>query len=102
MKVKVIPRVGGILKCQHTEIGSFFYGVVGSHCRPLSMVWAELAKSCLGGEGSERTVALPFKPKFSKAPAGNAQAPGGTKTPARRLLASGSLWKQEGFKADRR
>ena len=102
MKVKVIPRTGGVLKCQRTEIGSFFCRVLGSHCKPWSVVWAELAKICLEGGGSERRVALPFKPKFSKARAGNAQACGRTKTPAPRLLASGSLWKQEEFKIDRK
>lgn len=66
MKVKVIPRVGGILKCQRTEMGSFFGEVLGSHHRPLTMVGAELVKICLGGGGSEGRVALPFKPKFSK------------------------------------
>lgn len=56
----------------------------------------------LGGGGDQRGgQALPiFKPKFSKTQAGNAQGQRKGQGPAPKSLASGSLWKQEGFKVD--
>lgn len=68
----------------------FLLWVLGSHCWPLSMVWAELEKIAWG-RGIREEGGIALQAQILKSREGNAQAGGGTKTPAPRLLASGSL-----------